>query len=196
MLIRIKSVVFIMVISLLLISILESDAEMSTNYKGKTYVSQQVGQMIGYRLIEKDGKSTKIEIPISLWQSIPFDVAVRFDDYKKYALSRELTIKIEDADSPGLSQVILPTKDSIIPFWLELSSDGNLKQEVLVCATNVIWKFEREGIRLCLFQLKKKGETIGFPCYVSKKKGATIRFTKEGVVLDGVEELIGAPKKK
>jgi len=184
MLIRIKLEMFILIIFLLLISIVESYAEMSANYKGKTYISKQVGQMIGYKNTEKDGISTRKEILVTLWTAIPFDVAVRLEDYKRYTLSRELTIKIKDVDSQGMHQVLYPEKDSIIPFLI----DNPLKPEVLVCATNVIWKFEKEGIRFCSCLAKLKGKTIGFPCYVSKKKGATIRFTKDGIVLDGVEE--------
>jgi len=90
-------------------------------------------------------------------------------------LKQVITIKIEKYDrSKGL---LIPTEDSFVPL-VAPDETINTERTSFTHAANVIWEFSKAGISF----------KINNVTYLSKKNGAKIIFTKEGVRLDGVEE--------
>ena len=84
-----------------------------------------------------------------------------------------ITISIEQYDKNR--RIFLPTKDSLVP--VSEPGGGNIKY--FTQAINVIWSFTQAGISF---------ETNDAE-YISEKDGATINFTKNGVVLNSVKKV-------
>lgn len=95
-------------------------------------------------------------------------------------LNRSATIIIEGYDKS--KNLLLPTKDSPVLQGVPDQSKGQMGPW-FTCAANITWEFTKAGISF----------DTGDSTYLSKKDGAKIIFTKQGVRLDGVKKL---PKAK
>ena len=103
------------------------------------------------------------------------------------------TIKVDGALTSPLKITItgvangklVPTEDSMIPVLEQYNPySGEFKRELYTHAANVTWKFVKKGIT---FEAEDG-------TYVTEKDGATIRFTKGGVKMNGVKKVKNAKK--
>ena len=164
---------------------------MTVKYKGRTIQSLQVGQATALQR-NPDGAPQEIQneravksIVGSLWAGLPFAPGMTINgttmplapidlEFGIFEFTNERIIRIIDADNEGYA--LLPSDRSVIPVWMD-SSSGRLEPTPLVRASGITWEFEREGIAFRTLLTN----------YVTTKKGATVRFTKSGVLFDGIE---------
>jgi len=135
-------------------------------------------QEVADRTIKDGDKITTAEIPVSGYCGAPFAFTPLEVD-TSVVLPQETIIKIEGCRDNAL----VPTVDSGVPFWVE-HSGGQLTMQPLVRAIGAVWQFERASISFSA--IDSFGNTI---IYVSEKEGATVKFTKEGLVLTNIRKL-------
>jgi hypothetical protein len=144
---------------------------MTVEYNGETIPVSQVGQR-GGQIATANGVQS---VPVMIFSSHPFYAGEEIDtDYDQFALNNAMTINIASTDG----NILIPDDESYVPIWMEVSPDGNLVSASFVRATGVTWKFQQAGMQFI----------TATHTYTVENAGATISFTNDGVVLDGVTE--------
>lgn len=96
---------------------------------------------------------------------------------KSASVAEPMTIEI--ADSKG--GILVSAPGSLVPIHLGVTSRGSLDYASLSHAANVTWVFRKKGLTF---------EADGAK-YVVRKSGATVRFTSDGVKMDGITKADG-----
>lgn len=85
------------------------------------------------------------------------------------------TVKIERIIENVL---LIPSKDSAVPEQFEMTQRG-FSSDPWIMAVGVVWEFPEKGMKF------KAGEQI----FISTRAGAQVKFTHQGLILQGIEEL-------
>ncbi len=122
--------------------------------------------------IEKDGTPVTERIAVYGVAGARFP-AGRIEVDRRAKLSRTV-ISIEDAKGGFL----IPEKDSAVPINMGFDQRQKFGMSFFTHAINVTWTFAKPGIRFIA------GDSI----YESEKAGASVSFTEEGTMIDGLKK--------
>jgi hypothetical protein len=132
-------------------------------YDGKTY--SIVGQEVGIEI----GK----QVPVTVYGGLPFPVSRLKVDGE---LVNPLTIRITGFQKGRLTV----TEESVVPVYNNFDfRTGSVESKLYTQAINVTWEFTTAGITF---------DADGV-IYKSERVGASISFSKAGVVMNGVSKV-------
>ncbi len=135
---------------------------------GKTLVCPPIYQDVAYFLDDKGQRGRRIAI--FGYKGCPFEVKEELDVDKDVEMREETKIVIDDASG----NILWVSEDSARP----LASTGSGLAGGCETLVNMVWVFKKRGISF----------SAGNTTYVVEREGARVRFTTDGVVLDGVRK--------
>jgi hypothetical protein len=144
------------------------DVTVTATVGNTTNVCPLIYQDVAY-VLDKQGNRGK-RIPIFGYQGCPFTIDGPIDVTKDFEMREEITIEIERTSGKLL--------------WVSSKSARPLASTGMSIATgcemfiNTTWSFKSKGMEFCADGQK----------FATEKDGATIKFTKTGVVMDGVSK--------
>lgn len=163
------------VTAVLLFTVLASFAETGKiSIKGPDGVAREVEfeftlLAIGGALYET-GDGNKETISVSYYGGIPILLDNDIRTEMQIEMNKEKKIEIISAEGP----ILYTTKESTVPI---ITEPGKLLGKTCAMCCNVTWVFKKNGM---IFKTK-------MATYQVKKSDATIRYTKGGVLMDGVQ---------
>ncbi len=162
----------ILLLVLLITSV--SSFGLTTTFKGEELRINLVGQSSVLFSNEDGSKETK---SAAMYKGLPFNAPVKIEDYawvlrvdEAYSFKNKITIDVQDTDGV----VIRPENDSIVRVRQKISG-GSMIMHPLTRAINVVWKFKSIGQQFVTTEYT----------YTVKMEGATVSFTKDGVITKG-----------
>jgi len=118
----------------------------------------------------KEGKRTE-RVAVSWYEGCPFAIETELDVYSEIEMRVESTIEIEEA----IGNVLFLSSKSLLPIIIQ-NMEIKTGCEMF---RNITWLFKKKGIK---FSTKTSN-------YRVTKDGATIKFSSNGIIMDGVEKI-------